>query len=156
MKAFLYIALMGCTLLATGCHTPRVTSSDHVSVRDSVVVTNTTHVDTFKLAVDDFSGWLPLESLKSLGEATYRGDRTTTKIFYRDGQIGFNTISDSIQNLVLSRLEKLEKYHGKVQTRTVTKIVTPPPNRWIMILGLLAGLGFVIYHGFKAYKHFKP
>ena len=79
-------------------------------VRDSVIVINTVHIDTLLVKRDTFSGFVPFSILQQLGEMTFRGDRTTTKIIYRDGNIGFETDSDSLLQLAINKVSTLEKY----------------------------------------------
>lgn len=106
--------------------------------RDSVTIRNQVFIDTFKIAQDTFGYQLPFEYLKQIGELTFRGDRTTTKIFYRDGNIGFKTESDSLIHILLNKVSSLEKsnYQNKID---YTKEIKEKPK-----IGFFKGLIWVL------------
>lgn len=122
------ILIPGLVLLGS-CRVIKQDTVHHESVKDSTIVRHEVIVDTFKVKQDVFSDSINLNLLKQLGQVTYRGDRTTTSIFYRDGNIGFQTESDSLFKLLLNRIESMEKYRDHTKIITETKEVKS--NWWI-------------------------
>lgn len=122
------ILISGLVLLGS-CRVIKQDIVHHESVKDSTIVRHEVFVDTFKVKQDVFSDSINLNLLKQLGQVTYRGDRTTTRIFYRDGNIGFQTESDSLFKLLLNRIESTEKYHN--QTKVITNTKKVKSNWWI-------------------------
>lgn len=107
-------------------------------VRDSVIVINTVHIDTLLVKRDTFSGFVPFSILQQLGEMTFRGDRTTTKIIYRDGNIGFETDSDSLLQLAINKVSTLEKYMSDKSNETTTTEIIKKPFNWGGLIAVLA------------------
>lgn len=122
------ILISGLVLLGS-CRVIKQDTVHHESVKDSTIVRHEVIVDTFKVKQDVFSDSINLNLLKQLGQVTYRGDRTTTRIFYRDGNIGFHTESDSLFKLLLNRIESTEKYRD--HTKIITKTKKVKSNWWI-------------------------
>lgn len=143
MKNYFIIAVL---MLFTSCGLLRSKEVVRTEVfRDSVTIRNEVFIDTFKIAQDTFGAQLPFEYLKQIGELTFRGDRTTTKIYYRDGNIGFTTESDSLIHLLLNKVSSLEK--SKYQDKTIVSTeVKKKPNRffrgliWSLVLSLLLAI----------------
>lgn len=149
MKTVIYIALFS-VLTSCGLFKRTEVIRDH-TVRDSVIVTNKVNIDTLTIKRDTFSGMVPLSVLQQLGEMTFRGDRTTTKIFYRDGQVGFNTSSDSLFQLLVNRMDTFEHYRDSDKTDSETIIQDKKSNNWykwafafLIVLLLLAVVVYLI------------
>lgn len=117
----------------------------HTFQKDSTIVRNEVIVDTLLIKKDSFSGDLPLALLQQLGEYTLRGDRTTTKIYYRDGRVGAITQSDSIMTLLLHKIQTLEQHSSSA---AIKPVATEPKQdsqflksmRWLTLLALIIGL----------------
>ena len=149
MKAFIYIALFS---ILTSCglfkHTEVI--RDH-TVRDSIIVTQKVKIDTLTIKRDTFSGMVPFSVLQQLGELTFRGDRTTTKIIYRDGKVGFNTSSDSLTSILINRIDSLEHYRDSNKSESVIKIQDKKSNNWykwglafLIVILLLSVVAYLI------------
>lgn len=150
MRSFIYILALAVLFASCGLF-KRTEVIRNQTVRDSVIVTNKVNIDTLTIKRDTFSGMVPLSALKQLGELTFRGDRTTTKIIYRDGQIGFNTSSDSLTQLLLNRMDSIEHYRDSVRTESETKIKDNKTSNWykwlfafFVVLLLLAVVVYLI------------
>lgn len=108
-------------------------------VRDSIVYRNETHIDTLLIKRDTFTNEFQIEALKQLGQLTFRGDRTTTKIIYRDGIYKVVTDSDSILKLIENKFSSIEKYKNKTVDKQVLVKARKPPS-WIYFALILAVL----------------
>lgn len=108
MKTQLFsAALIGfCFAALVSCHTTKHTTSEIVR-HDSTVVTHQVHIDTFRVPVDHFTDSISLSALEQIGSATFRGDRTTTRVIYRDGQVIVDTKGDSLYALIMNRLDTM-------------------------------------------------
>jgi len=131
----LFAILIVLSLGSCGVLKKRTNTSERI-VRDSVIVTNTVHIDTLLIKRDTFSGNVPFDILKQLGEVTFRGDRTTTKIFYRDGNIGFRTDSDSLMQLLLQRMNSIESYKS-VSSSNETHVEVKKKQNWGVFIAIL-------------------
>lgn len=156
MKNFLFI--LAVLMMITSCGLLRKKEVIRNEVyRDSISIRNEVFVDTLRLPIDSFNGKVNLELLKKIGELTFRGDRTTTKLYYKDGDIGFTTMSDSIFKLILSRISEIEiKQSTSVDATSNTTAEkpksTPVLNRIIalaVIILLIAIISYLIILKFK-------
>ena len=117
----------------------------HEVIKDSTIYRSEIHFDTVVIKKDTFSGSVPLEILQKLNEISFRGERTTTKIIYRNGIISFKTNSDSLFTLIQKRIEKFESYQLKNQNDTKIIYKKQKSYRWeITSLSILAIL-IIIY-----------
>lgn len=147
---FIFAVLM----LITSCGSLRKNEVvRHEVYRDSLTIRNEVIIDTLKIKKDSFGGAVELELLKQIGELTFRGDRTTTKIYYKDGQVGFNTESDSLIQLLLTRINSIEKSKSaQLEQQTTGAIKKTPVLDRIIVLVALIVLGVVLFFILKSRK----
>ncbi len=115
-------------------------------VRDSIVYRNIVHLDTLLIKRDTFTNEFQIEALKQLGQLTFRGDRTTTKLIYRDGIYRVSTQSDSILKLIENRFTSLEKYKSTQATKQpiIYRKISYSWVKYISILGIVITIYLII------------
>ncbi len=145
------VIIISFILLLASCGIRKETQQLQV-IKDSTIIRNEVIVDTFRVKQDVFSDSINLDLLKQLGQATFRGDRTTTRIFYRNGNIGFQTHSDSLLNLILNRIESKEIVRDN--TNVITTTTTKKTNWWIPYTLGLATLLFILILIYYVKKRF--
>lgn len=141
-KVFLFLAVF----ITASCGLSRKSEIvRHEVIKDSVSYRSVIHFDTVVIKKDTFSGSVPLEILQRLNEITFRGERTTTKIIYKNGVVSFKTDSDSLFNLIQKRFEKIENTHfsDNVQTKIIYK--KQKSYRWEITIVSLLGISIIIY-----------
>lgn len=139
MKIIFFITLL---LVSTSCGLLKKQSQlTNEITHETRIITKEIVVDTLLVKKDVFSDWINLELLKKIGQVTYRGDRTTTRIYYRNGNIGFQTESDSLFKLLLNRFES---YRSDNQKRVVITKVEHKKNKFLFPFAIGVAISVLI------------